>query len=83
MIELLFFIDSMKFNGYDLCSINQLTMNTFNDRCNMTYEYYTHKSLNPLEAKINIIIAKNPKLLDNNNIKHLFIKKYSHISFEI
>ena len=83
LIKLLFFIDCMKFEGYDLCNINQMTINTFNDRCNMTYEYYTHKSLNPLEAKLNIIIAKNPKLLDNNNIKHLLIKNYSHISFNI
>ena len=82
-IELLFFIDCMKFEGRDLCNINQMTINTFNDRCNMTYEYYTHKYLNPLETKLNIIIAKNPKWLDNINIKHLLIKKYSHISFNI
>ena len=82
-MKLLFFIDSMKFEGYDLCNINQMTINTFNYRCNMNYEYYTHKSLNPLERKLNIIIAKIPKLLDNNNIKHLLIKKYSHISFKI
>ena len=73
----------MKFEGYEVCNINQMTINTSNDRCNMTYEYYTHKSFNPLEVKLNIIIAKNPKLLDNNNIKHLLIKKYSHISFNI
>ena len=83
LYELLFFIDYMKFEGYELCNINQMTINTINDRCNMTYEYYTHKSFNPLEVKLNIIIAKNPKLLDNNNIKHLLIKKYSHISFNI
>ena len=69
MIELLFFIDCMKFEGHDLCNINQMTIFTNIDRCNMTYEYYTHKSSNPLERKLNIIIAKNPKLLDNNNIK--------------
>ena len=83
MIELLFFIDCMKFEGYNLCNINQMTIYTVNDRCNMTYEYYKYRSLNPLEAKLNIIIAKNPKLLDNNDIKHLLIKKYSHISFNI
>ena len=80
LIQLLFFIDCMKFEGHDLCNINQMTINTINDLCNMTYEYYTHKSFNPLEVKLNTIIAKNPKLLDNNNIKHLLIKKYSHIS---
>ena len=36
----------------------------------------------PLETKLNKIIAKNPQLLDQN-IKHLLIRKYSHISFNL
>ena len=82
-IELLYYIDCMKFKGYNLCNINQITINTYNDRCNMSYEYYTHKSLNPLEIKLNSIFAKDPKLLENNNINHLLIKKFSHISYNI
>ena len=46
----------------------------------MKYEYYMHRSMNPLETKLNITFAKNPQLLDHN-IKHLFIRKNSHISF--
>ena len=41
-----------------------------------------HRSMIPLETKLNIIFAKNPQLLDQN-IKHLFIRKYSDISFNI
>ena len=79
--ELLIYLDSMKSEGYNLININHITINTYNDRCNMTYEYYTHRSLNPIEIKLNKINSKDSKLLDN--IKHLLIKKYSHISFNI
>ena len=36
----------------------------------------------PLETKLNKIIAKNPQLIDQN-INHLLIRKYSHISINI
>ena len=58
-----------------------MTINTYNDICNMTHEYYTHRSSNPIEIKTNKIYSKDAKLLDN--INHLLIKKYSHISFNI
>ena len=57
-----------------------MTINTISDRCNMTHAYYTHPPLFGIEANINIIIAKHSKLLDKN-INNLFIRKYSHISF--
>ena len=41
-----------------------------------------HPPLFPLETKLNIINAKNHQLLDQN-INNLFIRKYSHISFNI
>ena len=82
-IELLFFIDCMEFDGYNLSNINQMTINTYNDRCNMTYEYYTRRFLNPIEIKLNAINSKDSKLIDDNNIKHLLMKNYSHISFNI
>ena len=57
-----------------------MTFNTVSDRCNMKYEYYMHPPMFPLETKLIIILAKNPQLLDQN-IKHLLIRKYSHLSF--
>ena len=48
----------------------------------MKYEYYMHPPMFPLETKLNIIIAKSPQLLDQN-INHLLIRKYTHISFNI
>ena len=66
--------------GYKFQNINQMTINTVSDRSNMKYEYYTHPPMLPLEPKLNIIIDKNPRLLERNK-KHLLIKKNSHISF--
>ena len=59
-----------------------MTINTVSDRCNMKYGLYMHPLMFPLETKLNIIIAKNPQLLDQS-LKHLLIRKYSHISFNI
>ena len=49
----------------------------------MKYQYYIHPPLNPLETKLNMIIAKNPQLLLDKNINHLLIRKSFHISFNI
>ena len=59
-----------------------MTINTVSDRCNMKYEYLKHPSLHPLETRLNIIIGKNPRLLEQN-LNHLLLKNYSHISFKI
>ena len=80
--HLFYCIEHLESKGYKFQSINQMTINTISDRCSMKYEYYMHRSMNPLETKINIIFAKNPQLLDQNK-KHLSIRKYSHISFNI
>ena len=79
---LLYCIEYLESKGYKFQNINQMTIITVSDRCNMKYEYYMHPPMFPLETKLNIIIAKNPQLLDQN-IKHLLIRKYSHISFNI
>ena len=80
--SLLYYIECPKINGFIFEIINQMTINTISDRCNMTHEYYMHPPMFPLETKLNIFFAKNPQLLDQN-INHLFIRKHSHISFNI
>ena len=79
---LLYCIEYLESEGYIFQNINQITINTVSDRCNMKYEYYMHPPMFPLETKLNIIIAKNPQLLDQNK-KHLSIRKCTHISFNI
>ena len=75
-------IEYLESKGYIFQNNNQMTKNTVSDRCNMKYEYYMHPPMFPLETKLNIIIAKNTQLLDQN-IKHPLIRKNSHISFRI
>ena len=59
-----------------------MIINTVSDRCNMKYESLKHPPLHTLETRLNIIIGKNPRLLEQN-INHLLIKKYSQIPFNI
>ena len=78
--SLLYSIEYLESKGYKFQNIDQMTIKTISDRCNMKYEYYRHPSTFPLKTKLNIIIDKYPQLLDQN-INHLFTRKYSHISF--
>ena len=55
-----------------------MSINTVSDRCNMICEYYEHPPMFPLETKLNIIIGKKQRLLEQN-INHLLIKKFSCI----
>ena len=80
--SLIYCIEYLESKGYKFQNINQMTIITTSDRCNMIYEYYTHPPLFPLEAKLSIIIGKNPRLLEQN-INNLLIRKCSLISFNI
>ena len=80
--SLLYYIEFLKINGYKFENFIQMTINTVSDRCNMKYEYYMHPPMFPLETKLNIFIAKYPRVLDQN-INHLLIRKYSHTSFNV
>ena len=79
---LLYCIENLESKGYKFKNNYQMTINRVSDRCNMKFAYYMHPPMFPLETKLYMIIAKNPQLLDQN-IKHLLIGKYSHISFNI
>ena len=83
VIELLFFFDYNQFDGYNFSNINAMTIIIISDICNITDSYLKYSINNPIIKKINIIFAKNPKLLDNEYIKHLFLRKKSHIIFNI
>ena len=50
-------------------------------RCNMTYKNYMNSPMSMLERRINMIIAKNPQLINllNCNKNHPLIRKYYHI----
>ena len=77
-------IDCFKSRGYKNYNINQMSIKTINNRCNMTYENYMNFTMSMLERRINMIIAKNPQLINlfNRNKNHPLIRKYSHIPFQ-
>ena len=49
--------------------------------CNMSYKYYINQPMSMLERRINMIIAKNPQLINSldRNKNHPLIRKYPHI----
>ena len=49
----------------------------------MSYENYINQPMTMLERRINIIIAKNPHLINSvdRNKNHPLIRKYCHIIF--
>ena len=60
-------------------NIKHIILETINDRCYMTYKYYMNLPMSMVERRINIIIAKNPSIinkLDWNKNRPL-IRKYS------
>ena len=69
--------------GYRFCKINEMVFQTISDRRNMTYKYYLNQPISMCEIKINMIIAKNPQLINSldRNKNHPLIRKYSHIPF--
>ena len=80
---LLFCIDSCESGGLKFCKINHMIINTISCMCNMSYKYYINHPMSILERRINMIIAKNPQLINSlgRNKNHPLIRKYSHIPF--
>ena len=69
--------------GYKFNNNKQTKIFSLSCRCNMTYENYISLPMSMCERKIDMIIAKNPKLitsLDRYN-NHPLIRKYGHIPF--
>ena len=64
-IYLLYCIDCLKIKGYKFCNINQMTINTTNDKCNSTYENYMNNPMSMCERKINLNFAKIPQLINS------------------
>ena len=78
---LLFYIDSCRYGNFVFDIINKMEIDMISCRCNMTYKYYMNSPMSMLERRINMIIAKNPQLINclDRNKDHPIIRKYSHI----
>ena len=68
----------------NVCNIKHMILKKINGRCNMTYKNCKNTAMSMLERRINIIIAKNPSLINSldRNKNHPLIRKCSHIQFQ-
>ena len=62
---LLYCIDVFESKGYKFSNINQMTVKTINDICNITYENYINNPMSMCERRINMNIDKNPELVNS------------------
>ena len=58
-------------------NINQLTIKTIIDRCNMTYKHYMNQPMQSVELGINMVVARNPELINSldRNENHPLVRK--------
>ena len=68
---------------YKFSTINHITIDSINDRCNITYEFYIKQPMPAPELRLNMIIAKTAELINSlyRNRNHPLRRKYSHTPF--
>ena len=78
---ILYWIESFVLRGHKFCHINEMNITTISDKINMTHEQNIKQPIQAIELKLNIIIAKNPHLINllNRFSNHPLIRKYSLI----
>ena len=77
--SLLYCIEYLESKGYKFQNINQMTINTVSDRCNMKYEYYMHHPMFPLETKLNNYCQKSTIIIRSEHKAPLKKKIFSYI----
>ena len=62
---------------------SEMISKTFSDTRNMTYEYYINNPMHMVERRLNMIIARNPHLINvlNRRVNHPLVTKNPHIPF--
>ena len=70
-----FYLNHLKFSH-----ITQMIFKTISDIRNMTYKYYINSPMQMVERRLNMIIARNPHLINalDRRINHPLIRKYSN-----
>ena len=63
--DLLYYNDCFKSRGYKVCLINQMTIKTISERCNMTYEQYMNQSMHYVDLRLNMVFDKNPRFINS------------------
>ena len=82
---LLYSIHCFKSRGFKNYIINQMKIKSISDRCNLTDRYYINQPMQSVERRINMIIAKNPQLINlfDRKKNYPLIENYSHITYNI
>ena len=80
---LFYWIEYFIGRGCKFFDINEKNIPTIKDKINMTNEQYIKQAMQAVDIRLNVIIAKNPHLLNSPNsyFNHPLIRKYSHIPF--
>ena len=76
-------IDDFNNKGYAFDHVSELNNITINNKTNVSYEFYIKHNMHAVERKLNMIIARNPHLMNSLNQfhNHPLIRNYSHIPF--
>ena len=76
-------IKYLKSRGYIFCNIHHITIDIIGDKCNMTYEYHINQPMQAVEMELNMIIAKNPQLINSldRSKNHPLIRIYAYVPF--
>ena len=80
--SLLYLIDNFLQRGYIFSLIDEMNVSTINDKRYMTYDYYIQHPMPAVKLKLNIILAKNPHIINSLNRSHFrpLSRKYSHVA---
>ena len=64
-------------------SIQKVIIKAISDKRYMTYQHYINNPMQMVERRFNMIIAKNPHLINllNRRLCNPLIRKHSHIPF--
>ena len=83
--HLLNWVDYFMLRGYKFCKINEMIIQTISNRRDMTYKRFINHPMSMCERRLNLIIAKNPHLINSldRSKNHPLIRKYSHIPINI
>ena len=78
---LLYRIDDFIDKGYIISFIDETNISIFDAKIYMTYDNYIRHPMQAIEIKLNMILAKNPYLINSLNRDHIhpLIRKYSRI----
>ena len=77
-------INDINIQGYCFDRIDEFNIIAIADNMELTYDFYIKHNMCSFKLKMNLILAKNPHLINslNRSYNHPLTRKYSHIAKE-